>query len=193
MDGDLGGTDRARFIVTSRSAGSLIYGINCNSETAQVTVNYVAVPATAPTAATPSVTLSSTDSTETPGQSVSLKWSSKNADSCSATGGNPGDGWTGSLAASGTMTVTETSSGTVAYSITCAGAPPAATASTSVVFVTAAAPPPAGGSSHGGGSAFSCHCLLGAAIEGAGVFDPWPGPRWTCAGLFNIRFIAAGC
>jgi hypothetical protein len=150
--GTLGGTGSGSLIVTSRNAGSIIYGITCNSETAQVTVNYVAVPATAPTAVTPSVTLSSSDSTETPGQSVSLKWSSKNADSCSATGGNPGDGWTGPLAASGTMTVTETSSGTVTYSITCAGAPPAATASTSVVFVTAAAPPPAGGSSHGGGS-----------------------------------------
>jgi hypothetical protein len=67
-----------------------------------------------------------------------------------ATGGNPGDGWTGALAPSGSMTVTETSAGTVSYSITCAGAPPAATAHTSVVIVTAAAA--ATGSSHGGGS-----------------------------------------
>jgi hypothetical protein len=48
--------------------------------------------------------------------------------------------------------VTETSAGTVTYSITCAGAPPAARASTSVAFVTAAAPPPAASSSGGGGS-----------------------------------------
>ena len=150
--GTLGGTGSGSLIVTSRTAGNITYGINCNNETAQAMVNYVAVPATAPTAVTPSVTLSSSDSTETPGQSVSLKWSSKNADSCSASGGNAGDGWTGSLAASGSMTVTETSVGTVTYSVTCAGAPPAATASTSVVFVTAAAPPPAGGGSHGGGS-----------------------------------------
>ena len=149
-NGTLGGTGSGSVIVTSRYAGSVTYGISCGSETASLVVTYQAVPATSANAATPSVTLSSSDSTETAGQSVSLKWSSKNASSCMATGGNPGDGWTGALAPSGSMTVTETSAGTVSYSITCAGAPPAATAHTSVVIVTAAAA--ATGSSHGGGS-----------------------------------------
>lgn len=58
------------------------------------------------------------------------------------------------------MTVTETSVGTVTYSITCAGAPPAATASTSVVMKTAAAPPPAGGTSHGGGALDALFLLI---------------------------------
>jgi hypothetical protein len=163
--GTLGGTGSGSLIVTSRSAGSLTYGVNCNGELAQATVNYVAVPATSSNVATPSVTLSSSDSTQTAGQSISLVWSSKNANSCSATGGSPGDGWTGSLAPSGSMTVTDTSAGTFTYSITCAGAPPAATASTLVVITTAAAPPPATTSSHGGGSLdLSLLLLLGVLV-----------------------------
>jgi hypothetical protein len=175
--GTLGGNGSGSLIVTSRSAGSLTYGIICNNETAQATVNYVAVPATAPNAVTPSVTLSSSASTETAGQSVSLVWSAKNADSCSASGGNPGDGWTGSLAPSGSMTVTETSAGTVIYSITCAGAPPAATASTSVVVKTAAAPPPAT-TSHGGGGSLDPLLLLllgvlvGVSCHRQSVYSP---------------------
>jgi hypothetical protein len=158
--GTLGGYGSGSLIVTSRYAGSTTYGVNCNNDTAEVTVNYVAVPATAANAATPSVTLSSSNSTETMGQSISLVWSSKNSNSCSATGGNAGDGWTGALAPSGSMTVTETSAGTVTYSITCAGAPPAATASTTVVIVTAAAPPPVTASSHGGGGSLDPLFLL---------------------------------
>ena len=150
--GTLGGTGSGSLVVTSRYVGSLAYGVTCDGEVAQANVNYVAVPATSPKVATPSVKLSSSNSTETSGQSVSLTWSSQNASSCLATGGSPGDGWTGSLAPSGSMTVTETSTGTVSYSVTCAGAPPAATASTSVLFVTAAPPPTADTSSHGGGA-----------------------------------------
>jgi len=149
--GTLGGSGSGSLIVTSTAVGSITYGVTCNNEAAQVTVNYTAVPATSANAATPSVTLSSSNSTETVAQGISLTWSSKNADSCSAAGGNPGDGWTGSLATSGSMKVTEASAGTVTYSITCTGAPPAAKASTMVVIVTAAASSP-GSSSSGGGS-----------------------------------------
>jgi hypothetical protein len=162
--GTLGGTGSGSLIVTSRSAGSISYSVACNGLSAQAIVNYMPVPATSANVARPSVTLSSSDSTETPGQSVSLTWSSKNADSCSATDGNPGDGWTGSLAPSGSRTVTESNAGAVSYSITCVGAPPAATASTSVAFVTAAAPAPPATSSHGGGGAFDPLFLLLLAV-----------------------------
>jgi lysyl endopeptidase len=172
--GTLGGTGSGSLIVTSPYAGSITYGVSCDGGTAQATVNYVPVPATSANAATPSVTLSSSDSTETLGQSVSLEWSSKNADSCSATGGNPGDGWTGSIAPSGSMTVTEKSAGTVTYSITCAGAPPAATASTSVIIVTAAAA--ASGSSHGGGSLDPLLLLLLSALVGVSLARDRPHP-----------------
>ena len=150
--GTLGGNGSGSLIVTSQYAGSITYGVTCNGEAALANVNYVAVPAASANPATPSVTLSSGNSKETVGQGISLVWSAKNADSCSASGGNPGDGWTGALALSGSMKVAETSAGTVTYTITCAGAPPAATASTSVVIVTAAAETPATRSSGGGGA-----------------------------------------
>jgi hypothetical protein len=78
--GTLGGTGSGSLIVTSSYAGSITYGISCGSETASVTVTYVAVPATSANAVAPSVTLSSSDSKETAGQSVSLTWNSKNAE-----------------------------------------------------------------------------------------------------------------
>jgi hypothetical protein len=151
--GTLGGTGSGSLVVTSKYTGSVIYGVNCNSELAQVTVVYAALPPSSPNVTTPNVTLSSNDATQSAGSAISLTWNSSNADSCVASGGSAGDGWTGTLSTSGSMTVTETGVGTVTYSITCAGAPPAATASTSVVIKTAAAPPPAAtGTSHGGGA-----------------------------------------
>ena len=167
--GTLGGTGSGSLIVTSRFAGNITYGVNCNNETAQVTVNYMAVPATSVSVATPSVTLSSADSTETVGTGVSLVWSSKNAAACTASGGSTGDGWTGSLAVSGSMTVTEQSAGTVTYSITCTGAPPAATASASVSIVTATAPAPASTSSHGGGAIDSWSLMGLGGLVGASL------------------------
>jgi hypothetical protein len=150
--GTLGGAGSGSLVVTSKYAGSLVYGVNCNNEIAQVTVQYTALAASSPNVATPSVTLTPSNSTQSAGSAISLTWTSTNADSCVASGGSSGDGWTGTLAASGSMTVTESNVGTVTYSITCAGAPPAATASTSVVIKTAAAPAPAASASHGGGA-----------------------------------------
>jgi hypothetical protein len=158
--GTLGGTGSGSLIVTSPYAGSITYGINCNNELAQATVTYVAVPATSANARAPSVTLSSGDSKESVGQSVSLTWSSKNADSCAATGGSPGDGWIGSLGPAGSMNVTEKSAGSFTYSITCTGAPPAAMASTSVVMVSGTATAPATTSSSGGGGSIDPLLLL---------------------------------
>jgi hypothetical protein len=103
---------------------------------------------------TAAVNLTASASSVAKGQSVSLTWSSKNAAACTASGGEPGDGWTGTLAPSGTVSITETASGTVSYSITCSGAPPAATAMTTVVVSAA------GASSSGGGGAMDLVCLL---------------------------------
>jgi hypothetical protein len=79
---------------------------------------------------------------------------------CVASGGSAGDDWTGTLSTSGATTVTETGVGTVTYSITCAGVPPAVTPSTSVIIKTAAAPPAATSTTHGGGGAVDDLFLL---------------------------------
>jgi hypothetical protein len=155
----LPGSGSGSLIVTSSYVGTLTYGVNCNNELAQVAVTYVAVPATAASAPAPSVNLSASASNETAGHSVSLTWSSKNADACSASGGASGDGWSGALGPSGSKSVTESSAGSVTYSITCTGAPPAAEASAMVVITTASG----GGmtsSSQGGGGALDLTLLL---------------------------------
>jgi hypothetical protein len=122
-----------------------MYGVTCNGLPAQASVNYTAVLATAANVAAPSATLTSADAQQTAGQSTWLTWHSEIPNSSVAGGGNTGEGWRGSLATSGSMAVTESNAGSVNYSVTCSGAPPAATATTVVAFVaaTAAAPRPA--------------------------------------------------
>ena len=53
-------------------------------------------------------------------QSAQLSWNVPNSSACSASGGLPGDGWSGNLPATGTQSVSEGSGGNVAYGITCA-------------------------------------------------------------------------
>jgi hypothetical protein len=151
-------------IVTSSTTGTVSYGISCG-QAATATVTYAAAPATSADAPTPTVSFSASTASQAPGQSISLTWSSANADSCVASGGAPGDGWSGTLAASGTMPVSESSPGTVSYSITCIGAPPAAAATTTVVIQSSAASGGgSGGGSHGGGGAIDILLVLGLAL-----------------------------
>jgi lysyl endopeptidase len=53
------------------------------------------------------------------GHPVTLGWTGYQAASCTATGGNAGDGWTGTLPYSGSMMVSETQTGPVTYGLTC--------------------------------------------------------------------------
>ena len=53
------------------------------------------------------------------GSQVLLNWSDPGATSCTASGGNPGDNWSGALTATGTVPVTESTTGIVHYGITC--------------------------------------------------------------------------
>jgi len=50
---------------------------------------------------------------------MNLSWSAVGASSCTASGGSAGDGWGGTLSASGNQPVVETTPGTVAYNISC--------------------------------------------------------------------------
>ena len=61
------------------------------------------------------------------------------------------------------MAVTETTVGTVTYSISCAGAPPAATASTTVT-IKSAAMVTVSASSHSGGGAIDLLLLLSLGV-----------------------------
>ena len=50
---------------------------------------------------------------------ITLSWSAVGASSCTASGGGTGDGWGGTLSASGNQPVVETTPGTIAYGISC--------------------------------------------------------------------------
>jgi hypothetical protein len=162
--GTLGGNGSGSLIVTSTSAGTVSYGINCGNQTASATVTYTVAAATSANAPTPTVSFSASAATQTEGQSVSLTWSSTSTDGCTASGGEAGDGWSGTLAASGSMSVTEASAGTVTYSITCTGAPPAASATTTVVIKSTATSSGGSTSSHGGGGAIDLLLMLGLTL-----------------------------
>ncbi len=162
--GTLGGSGSGSLIVTSASAGTVTYGINCGNQTASATVTYAAVAATSANAPTPTVSFSAIAATQTAGQSVSLTWSSTNTDACTPSGGEAGDGWSGTLATSGSMSVTETSAGTVTYSITCTGAPPAASATTTVVIKSSATSTGGSTNSHGGGGTIDLLLVLGLTL-----------------------------
>lgn len=138
-------------IVTAPSTGTITYGISCDNEYAQTQVAYVAPSTSAGQTPTPAVVLTSSISSQVVGQSVTLSWSAKNSSDCIGSGGDANDGWSGSLGLSGTIQVSETSTGAHTYVITCTGAPPAAVAKATVDFNSATSGSSGGGSGGGGG------------------------------------------
>jgi probable HAF family extracellular repeat protein len=65
------------------------------------------------------------------GSPVKLTWASTGT-ACTATGGQTGDGWTGSLSASGSQPVSESTAGTFTYGVNCTGGGQTATAQVTV-------------------------------------------------------------
>jgi subtilisin family serine protease len=88
-------------------------------------------------AATPSLTAAS--DTITVGSSTTLTWSALNAASCTASGD-----WSGTLAVSGTQSVTPSAVGSASYTLTCANAVGSAAAEVTLTVV-APSPPHSGG------------------------------------------------
>ncbi len=54
------------------------------------------------------------------GSSVSLTWSAQGASQCVPSGGTAGDGWSGALAGSGSLAITEGTPASIRYRLTCA-------------------------------------------------------------------------
>lgn len=171
--GTLGGAGTKT--VTSTSVGTVSYGITCDlgygwsqAPQAQTQVTYTPVAAAEPATPTPTVTLSASAPSEVVGSAVTLSWSSQNSSACTASGGAFGDGWSGSLSLSGTMSIKETTAGSFTYSVVCSGAPPAATAETEVKFtdptVTVNGSSGTTGKSGGGGLDPASIVLLGLLL-----------------------------
>jgi probable HAF family extracellular repeat protein len=112
------------------------------------------------------VSITANASTVTAGTPVTLAWatspSTASGVTCTATGGSAADGWTGTIALSGTKPVTESTPGTYSYGLSCAVESQTETAQTSVVVkgLVGAAPPP-GKSGGGAFDSLSLSFLIG--------------------------------
>jgi hypothetical protein len=111
---------------------SLVCGVGAQAVEAQIQI-YAAPPTDISIYFAPNNYFSSV------GQAVTLGWNGYQAASCTATGGTPGDGWTGTLPYSGSMMVTESQIGSVTYGLTCQNG--ALSAQASVTVKWSAAPP----------------------------------------------------
>jgi hypothetical protein len=92
------------------SASTIQQALDPNN-TSTLVVNSMSGPATAQL--TPSETVEGVDVT------ITLSWSAVGASSCTASGGTAGDGWSGTLAASGNQPIHESAAGVITYSISC--------------------------------------------------------------------------
>jgi hypothetical protein len=82
------------------------------------------------------VMLSASTNTLSFGDPLQLTWTASNASQCTAAGGASGDGWGGTLATQGSVSLTETVPNFVTYTITCSySAGRTATASTTVSWL----------------------------------------------------------
>ena len=102
-------------------------------------------------------TLSASATSVTAGTAVTLTWTSYNTTGCTAAGT-----WSGSLASSGTQSVTPSAAGSYAYTLTCTNSVGTSSASSVTLTVTAATSTTTSTSSSGGGSS-SWILLLGLA------------------------------
>jgi hypothetical protein len=103
--------------VIESATGTFTYAISCGSGSATVQASTQVTVSNST-----STSLTATSSTSVVNVPVYLTWSSASGDVCTASGGTGSDGWTGTLASSGSTSVTSPTAGTVTYGITCSNA-----------------------------------------------------------------------
>ncbi len=99
----------------------------------------------------PTVTLAAVPASITIGASVALTWTSSNATTCSASGGQSGDGWAGAKSVNGTANVSPMAAGTITYMMTCLSGPNSVHAIAQVTATSAPSSGSGGSSSSSGG------------------------------------------
>ena len=115
-----------RILTLVGSTGAALLLVACGSTVQPM----ISAPPTAPVAVIPTATLTAMPSTVPSGGSSTLRWSSSNATSCTASGG-----WSGVLASSGNQGTGALSSNT-SYSLTCTGPGGTSTPATASVAIT---------------------------------------------------------
>ncbi|MDB6008379.1 MAG: hypothetical protein JWL65_629 [Gammaproteobacteria bacterium] len=177
----------ANINVVESTGGNYTYSITCGtagsqSLQAQTTIAVAAAP--------PKVVVSADKTVTGIGQTVTITWSS-NVSPCQATGGFPGDGWAGSLASSGSQTVSETARNDYSYGVTCGAPPLNATSFVSVNFLPFG--PPSLQASPTGGQVGQSVALTWLSMDGSTCTasggttnDGWAGSQ-PPSGSFQVR------
>jgi probable HAF family extracellular repeat protein len=152
-------------MLTETTAGTDNYQISCTAPGGTGVNAGTSVVWTWPTV---SASLSASPTSITAGQSITLTWSSKNATSCTASGGGPNDSWPGAKSTSGTQKVTEsyalaTTSVTLEFTIACTSSASNQTSKTSAQVTESSASSSSSSSSSGksGGGSIDLWMLLG--------------------------------
>ncbi len=150
-------------MLTETAPGTVNYGIHCTAPGATAADPVAAVTWTWPAV---TATVSASPTTITEGGSTTLTWGSTNATSCTATGGEPGDGWSGTKATSGTQSLPESfklasSSVTLTFGITCTSSASSLSAQASADVVVNDPPATSGGGGGGALDLLSLGALLG--------------------------------
>jgi hypothetical protein len=184
-------TPNANVDVFESVGGSYTYTITCGTGSQSLQAQTTIAVAGAP----PKVTLSADKAVAGLGQAVTLTWSA-NVSPCQASGGFPGDGWGGSVATSGSQTVSETSRNSYTYSVLCGVPPSNAAASVSVNFLPSG--PPSLQASPTGAQVGQSVLLTWSSMDGSSCTasggtdnDGWAGSR-AASGSFQLRETAAG-
>ena len=74
----------------------------------------------------------------TTGNTITLTWTSAHATSCTASGGESGDGWSGTIATRGSMQVTSYDGGAITYTVACSNGSRTATSQTRINWALSA-------------------------------------------------------
>jgi probable HAF family extracellular repeat protein len=103
------------------------------------------------------VAISASAASVAPNVPVALTWKASPGTACTATSSGSGDGWSGSVASSGTRNVTEMAPGTYNFVLQCVAGMQTVKATAAVSVVS---PSPGGGGSGGGGGALDLCSLF---------------------------------
>ena len=176
--------------VIEATGGTYTYSITCGTGGQMLQAHTDVTVA----AAAPKVTVTADKSPQSLNLPVTLTWSS-NVSPCIATGGQPGDGWTGTMASSGAQVVTESSRNLVSYGLNCGASPAQASAFVSVNWLTNLAPTlTANATTASVGQSIT---LTWASSDGSacsaygGANDGWGASR-AASGSFDLRESVVG-
>jgi HYDIN/CFA65/VesB family protein len=178
--------------VSEASAGNYAFTLKCTANGVSATAT-VSVTVTPP----PTATLSATPTSIFLGQSSTLTWTSANAASCVASGGQAGDGWAGAKAVNGTATVTPTATGTITYTISCSSGSLAAQANAQVVVkaqaltVSLSAAPTSIGVGQSSTLSWTSASAASCVAIGGQAGDGWAGAK-AANGTATVTPAAAG-